>query len=91
MKVDIYRAKKSPGPHEKNYILVSSGYNVEELPPEIINNSGGLVLEKELELKPGEKRIALDTDEALKNLQEKGYHEQSSKIEITIKVGGEKI
>lgn len=91
MKVDIYRAKKSPGTHEKLYIFVPSGFNVEDLPAEVIENTGGVIAEKTIDIQPGEKRIALDSDEALKNLSEKGYHVQGSKIEIEIRVGGQKV
>ncbi len=91
MKVDIYRAKKSPGTHEKLYVFVPADSNIEDLPAEIYKQTGGLVREKTIDIKPGEKRIALNTDEALKNLDEKGYHEQSSKIEVEIRVGGQKV
>lgn len=90
MKVDIYRAKKSPGTHEKLYIFVPADSNIEDLPAEIHEKTDGLVLDKTIDIQPGEKRIALNTDEALKNLKEKGYHEQGSKIEVEIRVGGRK-
>ena len=76
MKVDIYRAKKSPGTHEKLYIFVPADSNIEDLPAEIHEKTDGLVLDKTIDIQPGEKRIALNTDEALKNLKENGYHEQ---------------
>jgi uncharacterized protein YcgL (UPF0745 family) len=88
MKVDIYRAKKSPKNHEKRYIFVLADFNITNLPPEILENTGELVIEKTIDIKPGEKRIALDTDEALKNINEKGYHEQITKIEVEIKLSG---
>jgi len=91
MKVDIYRAKNSPGNHEKLYVFVVAGSNIANLPPEVLERTGGLVIEKTIDMQPGEKRIALDTDEALKNLDEKGYHEQGSKIEVDIRVGGRKV
>ena len=91
MKVDIYRAKKSPSPNENIYIFVPDGFNIENLPREITQEAGGLDLEKKLDIKSGEKRIALNTDEAIKNINEKGYHVQGSKIEFQIKVGGQKI
>ncbi len=91
MKVDIYRAKKSPGPNENIYIFIPEGFNIENLPDEIKEKVGDLDLEKKRDIKPGEKRIALNTDEAIKNIIEKGYHVQISKIEFQIKVGGHKI
>jgi uncharacterized protein YcgL (UPF0745 family) len=91
MKVDIYRAKKSPGIHEKVYVFVPSGSDIKNLPPEVLEKAGGLVVEKTIDIQSGEKRIALDSDEALKNLSEKGYHVQGSKIEFKIRVDGQKI
>lgn len=91
MEVDIYRAKNSPGIHEKAYVFLPSGSDINNLPPEVIEKAGGLVVEKTIDIQPGEKRIALDSDEALKNLSEKGYHVQGSKIEFEIRVGGQKI
>lgn len=91
MKVDIYRAKKSPGVHEKLYIFVPAESNIDDLPDEINAQTGGVVLEKTIDIQPGEKRIAVNTDEALKNLREKGYHEQNSKIESTMYVGSQKV
>jgi len=88
MKVDIYRSKKSPVNHEKLYVFVPADYNIKNLSPTILEKTGGLVREKTIDIQPGEKRIALNTDEALKNLKEKGYHEQGSKIEMEIRVGG---
>jgi uncharacterized protein YcgL (UPF0745 family) len=91
MRVDIYRAKILPGNHEKLYIFVPTGTDVENLPADVLERTGGLVLEKKIDIQPGEKRIALDTDEAIKNLEEKGYHEQGSKIVFEIRVGGNKV
>jgi uncharacterized protein YcgL (UPF0745 family) len=86
MKVDIYRAKKSPGIHEKIYIFVNSGAEIQNLlPPEVLKKTDGLVFEKTIDIQPGENRIALDSDEALKNLSEQGYHVQGSKIEFKVR------
>ena len=91
MKVDVYRAKKSPGSHENLYIFIPSGSNVDHLPPEILKQTGELSIEKTIDIQPGEKRIALNSDEALKNIREHGYHLQGSKIEFEIRVGSSKI
>ncbi len=42
MKVDIYRAKISPGPKEKIYIFVPEGYNIENLPDKVKEFTSGL-------------------------------------------------
>jgi hypothetical protein len=90
MKVDIYRAKISPATHERLYVFVPTGFDIGNLPADVLEKTGGLVLEKKIDMQPGEKRIALDTDEAIKNINERGYHEQGSKIEFEIRVGGKK-
>lgn len=81
MKVDIYRAKNAPGAHERLYVFIPQGENIEKLPSNVLSKTGELTIEKTIDIHPGEKRIALDSDEALKNLTEKGYHLQGSKIE----------
>lgn len=88
MKVDVYRAKKIPGIHENLYVFVPAESNVEGIPRELKERTGGLVYEETIDIQPGEKRIALDTDDAIRNLSEKGYHEQGAKIEVKMRVSG---
>ena len=86
MEVDIYKAKKSPGPREKTYIMVRSGSDINNLPNELKEKTGELSFFKKMTIKRGQKRIALDPNEAITNIEEKGYHEQGTKIEIQINV-----
>jgi len=39
-----------------------------------------------MKIKRSEKRIALDADEAISNIEANGFHEQGTKIEIKISV-----
>lgn len=84
MKVNVYRAKNSPDNRAINYILVKEGFNLDLLPSELKDRTGDLIPEKTIDLKPGEKRIALNTDEAIKSLEENQYYEQIAKIESRI-------
>ncbi len=80
MKVDVYRATKFQGYHEKLYVMVPEGASPDALPKSLKEKTGELIKEKEVDLRPGEKRIALDVDTALKNLESHGYHEQLTRI-----------
>lgn len=84
MNVDIYKAKKAPGPREKTYILVSAGESIENLPPEVKEQFGELIFFKNITLVSGKPRIAIDPDEAIQNIQNSGYHIQGTKIVIQI-------
>jgi hypothetical protein len=84
MEVDIYKAKKSPDPAERRYIFVPKGKKIDELPPDLKNRIGDLNYEKTIDIKPGEKRIALDSDEAIRNIESSGYHEQGTRIEVSV-------
>lgn len=88
MKVEVYKPKKALAKKESVRIIVKEGYNIDDLPDELKQKAGGFDLEKKKEIKAGEQRIALDSDEAIKNIEENGYHIQSYKVEATIKEGG---
>lgn len=87
MKVEVYKPKKALAKNESVRIIVQEGYDIEDLPKEIKQRAGGFDLEKKKEILPGEQRIALDPDEAIKNNEGKGYHIQSYKIKIGVKEG----
>ncbi len=87
MQVDIYKAKKSPGPREKQYIMVKSGAELSVLPDDIKQQTGDLLFFKTMTIKRGDKRIALDVNEAILNIEAQGYHVQGTKIEIHISTG----
>lgn len=87
MEVDIYKAKKSPDPAERRYVFVEKGKNIDRLPNDLKERTGYLIYEKTIDIRPGEKRIALNSDEAIKNIESSGYHEQGMRIELKIKPG----
>lgn len=86
MEIDIYKAKNSPSHRGKIYLMVKSGSDINELPVEIKEKAGELLFFKKMTIKRGEKRIALDSDEAISNIEAHGYHEQGTKIEMQINV-----
>jgi len=71
MKADIYKAQKIPGPTERRYVFIPSDKSPGFLPDEVMQAAGALNFEKKISIRPGEDRIALNTDEAVR---EKGFH-----------------
>jgi uncharacterized protein YcgL (UPF0745 family) len=84
MKVDIYKVRKTADPAERRFLFVPVGTNIETLPPERRAELGNLEFEKTIDIEPGEKRIALNTNEAIRNIAMSGYHVQCAKIETRI-------
>ena len=87
MNIDIYKAKINPDPLERRYVFVRSGENIQTLPVELRETLGDLEFEKTIDMNPGEKRIALDTDEACINIQNLGYHVQKTRVEVRMSTG----
>ena len=85
MQVDIYKAKKSTGPREKQYVMVRSGTELTNIPDDIKQQTGDLIFFKTITIQRGDKRIALDANEAISNIEAQGYHVQGTKIEINIR------
>jgi len=59
---------------------VPSGTDVRKLSDDILAKTGEMFLFKTISLMPGKRRIALDLDEAIENLEKQGYHLQLTKI-----------
>jgi uncharacterized protein YcgL (UPF0745 family) len=87
MRVDIYKARKPSSPSNRQYVFVPKGQNISTLPEHL--KKLRLDYEKTLDIQPGEKRIALNTDEAITNIKKVGYYTQSTKIEIKERVGSQ--
>jgi len=87
MKVDIYKVRRTADPAERLFLFVPVGTNIETLPPEKRYDLGDLEFEKTIDIEPGEKRIALNTDEAIRNIEMSGYYVQGTKIEIRMNAG----
>ena len=86
MKVDVFSLKKTLAPEVKTRILVPHGDNLTNLPDEIKTKAGGFTFMATLDIQKDENlpRIALDTNEALANLEKVGYHIQDVKIDFSI-------
>ena len=87
MKVDVYKVKKTADSTERRFLFVPVGTNIETLPPERRSELGNLEFEKTIDIEHGEKRIALNTDEAIRNIEMSGYYVQGTKREISMCAG----
>ena len=81
MEVDIYKVQVTPDSKERVFIFIPKGKDIESLPSGIFRETEKLIFRKTINIKSGEKRIALDSDEAINNINKIGYHIQGSKIE----------
>lgn len=87
MKVDIYKVRKTTDPAERRYLFIPSGADLTTLPQELRADMGDVEYERTIDILRGEKRIALDADEAIKNITSMGYHIQGTQIQARIAVG----
>ncbi len=87
MKVDIYRVRKDPDPTERRYVLIPSDIDASALLEKLRADLGELEYERTIDIHPGEKRIALDSDEAITNIHSMGYHIQGARIQTRLSVG----
>jgi uncharacterized protein YcgL (UPF0745 family) len=83
MKVKVYKARRPDTSGARVFLFIGFDSTVESLPTSERERMGELVLFREMELLPGQQRIAIDTDEALRAIKEKGYYIQGAKIEIS--------
>ncbi len=85
MKVDVYKAKKTPDLREiRTFVFIPMGMNVEKLPYEVTNRCGKLFFQKTLNIEPDENRISLDTNEAIDNINKYGYYVKDTIITMQI-------
>ncbi len=80
METDIYMGRKFDNPKERVFIFIPKGSLLDSLPADAVQNIGELTYQKSINIMAGEKRIALDTDEAIQHIQDKGYYIQGTKI-----------
>ena len=87
MKIKIYRASNAPTNRAISYVFISSNEDIENIkkviPNVILEKLGTLTFFKEMEINPGEKRIALDADEAINNITNNRYHIQGTEIRFS--------
>lgn len=87
MRVDVYKASKASDRNSRRFLFVPEGSDPKSLPREVSELLGNLQKVRTMEIQPGEKRIALDTDEAISDISQSGYHVEETKIEVNISVG----
>ncbi len=84
MKIDIYKSTKNG----RKYLSVPSGTDLANMP--FPNDFDKDLLElspfsTSMELTPGEHRVALDSDDIIKQINEKGYAVHTATTTVTIK------
>ncbi len=84
MKVDIYKAFRSKIERKTWFVFLKAGEKLDFLPDHVKQAASDFVLKKSLDINPGENRIALDIDEALMDLNKRGYYIQGAKIESPV-------
>jgi hypothetical protein len=84
MKVDIYKVRRTADPAERRFLFVPVGTDIETLPPERRGDLGDLEIEKTIDIEPGDKLIALNADEAIRNIEMSGYYVQGVRIETKV-------
>lgn len=87
MKVDIYKVKHADQSGDRVFLFVQEGTDVRSFSQDLLAEVGEMEFEKAIDIRPGEQRIALDTDEAIDNINSYGYHVQGSRIESKKKSG----
>ncbi len=87
MKVVMYKEKNNPDPYVRRYVLIPTGKDTTTLPEQLRMDLGDLELDRKIVIHPGEKRIALDIDEAIKKIVTEGYYMQETQIQSKLSVG----
>lgn len=66
-------------------IVVPSGKSIDSLPEDIKQIAGEVfILREKLKISPGEMRVALDTDEAIKNIEKHGFYIDGTEIKTHV-------
>lgn len=64
-------------------VIIPLTARLDTVPQDVLNKLGKSYKTNELDLKPGEARVALSSDEAIADIQKQGYHIVQAKIERT--------
>ncbi len=87
MKVDLYKVKYADQSGDRIFLFVQEGIDVQSLSQDLLAEIGEKEFEKTIDIRPGEQRIALDTDKAIDNINRYGYHVERRRIERKKKNG----
>lgn len=81
MKVDIYKVKHADQSGDRIFLFVQEDTDVQSLSQDLLAEVGEMEFEKAIDIRPGEQRIALETDKAIDNINRYGYHIERRRIE----------
>jgi len=82
MKVDVYKAIGSKIEAKRWYVFVKKGIEPDSFPDKVKQAADRFSLSQSLTISQGEYRIALNTDEAISNIQKNKFYLQGVNIEI---------
>ncbi len=80
MKAYVYRGHKDPA----QLLVLPEKNNFGSVPKDVRESLGPLSLFKEIELEPGQERIVLDTSQALRDLEENGFHLENAAVRLNL-------
>jgi uncharacterized protein YcgL (UPF0745 family) len=89
MKIKVYKSRHSPTPGVTQFLVIPIESSVSDVPSQVVEELGELIEFKELDVKSGENRVAVDVDKVLKGISEQGYHIARTEIRMTESVLGE--
>ncbi|WP_353573166.1 hypothetical protein [Candidatus Albibeggiatoa sp. nov. BB20] len=85
MQVDIYKVKKRKKPQITEFLMVESGFDYKKkVSPDELNKLGELIFSRQIEINPGEQRIALNSNDVIEEINKKGFHIETVEIKTTI-------
>ena len=86
MRVKVYKAMKSPSNSSVVYVFIEEDKDIKDIdiPVPVKDRLGDLRQVNSLEINHGEKRIALDADDAINNINKTGYHIQGVGINLSL-------
>lgn len=82
MKIDVYKLKNTSST-QMTHIMIKSGTDLDNIPTNIRNKLGQCVFVRTMDIRSNDKRIALDSAEAISNIEIQGYHIQKTNIELS--------
>ncbi len=82
MRVDVYKAIGSKIEAKRWYVFVETGMKIDFLPDKIKQAADRFSLFQSLTISQGEYRIALNTDEAISDIQKNKFYLQGVNIKI---------
>ena len=82
MQVKVLKSRRSPAAGVTKFLVLPETSDTSVVPEEILDELGELIEFKEFDLKSGEYRVAVDVEEALRGVAEKGYYVARTKIQF---------